>query len=107
MLLNCRRFKSHMARAITHAESAGALSLLLRLFTLDPVVPPYLSCPALDLGPVTWHLDLSSLAIGIFVGLLIFPVIEVLVAYRLALTRALANHLLTVARAPRSHYRVL
>ena len=79
-----------MSRALVSASGLSLTSLLLHLHRFlsepsDPVFDPCPVCPtfelpSLDFGPSSFHTP--SLLVGIALGLLLFPILELLVVLR-------------------------
>ena len=79
-----------MSRALVSASGLSLTSLLLHLHRFlsepsDPVFDPCPVCPtfelpSLDFGPSSFHTP--SLLVGVALGLLLFPILELLVVLR-------------------------
>ena len=68
---------------------------------------PDLGCPVTDLLRVadTWHLDWTSLVVGVLVGLSLGPVLDLLLVLRVAWSRLVQQYLR--GGAARQLYRIL
>ena len=100
-------------RPVVTAAGAGGLSTLLLSVLRDinfgdnnKLWGPYNSGTELCslLPPVSWSLDWPSLAIGIFIGILLGPILDLLIILRITWVRWARSYLapLPVARRPLS-----
>ena len=98
----------YMARALTSGAGAGsAIALLLHAF--DRADRDHHQLLERCLTPESWHFDLISLLLGIFIGCLVYPVLEALSAYRWLVLQAVLQRVAEPARprGARATYRVL
>ena len=80
----------YMARALTSGTGAGStIALLLHAF--DRADREHHQIIERCLAPQDWQLDHLSLVIGLFIGCLIYPIIEALPAYRWLVLQAAAE----------------
>lgn len=94
--LNLRVLKQYMAQALTSGLGTGsAIALFLKLLDrVDRVPPPSLTDPGAvcsilrpDPPAVHWASVIVGICIGLFIGIFVYPICELLLSYRYLVLR--------------------